>query len=962
MKTGSRVSVRQVRIRQMEVDQQRDDSQFARVPSRREAKVPSHRSINSVLVCASCGDRRKQLGYCSDCSLLVCGSCAAGREATRCLQCRGDLELLRPQNEKILGASVDWLSDSESQTVRIGVAGLDRVPRSISLSDLYSAQHPIKQVIVCPDSEYVHNFSMLYGRHLGIITGDETEPVGVRRAPKSRYRVLRHTVEAPDCTVLLNSLALNASDIPAILAFIAETQRSYHEMGSSLATKELITSIAEGEFGLQSRYGLPFVLVDQPRAEMVALCEETMRRSWAEHCALKRLAGELDPSALSTFVQQRAEIHEDILAGQGGDLALAGTFSGLLMQYFPAASVGMALPGEMRRIVLRRLEHAHRRLVAQAIEAGVPSLGRALQTLLDGFTDAALFSSQAAFERGVPAIVRAAYDELEPEFLDLSGSLGLMEQALDISAGLSLEQEAFPEQAINDYLELCDRVIRKRDAHQLPALTASRMKLQILLALGYYLGDSIVCPRIEGAATETLARFEGTTESLKIPFPELSVGEGDFYLDLLAALNACVFLGSPEAATRLRELLESRKDRPEATTAIAMLRWQDFAAYEDYDSLMEFRSLLPEIRSSHQPMNELLEPHFAVLELAADGVLREDDRLERLTEAQLLAADLEISPEALTKEVSQYLALNSFLSITTSLYRAVSSTSIALLVSNLRSAVESCGYFAVTEKPESPNYLLYLKTMLLDRMASDDVEEVAGLADAIMHHPYLSENAGFLASIAGRWVDLKQGRGDPVLSILEIERTPLSPWNMSAIRLFSTDARSAYLASLGGGEEPQRLKAQGLVSHFKGIALELAAHVCFLREQYLVEGRVRLGGLEIMDLYCHRAEDVTSEALLADVKFIEGNYGPKEARDFATRVKQFITEVGSIDPQLAESEYTFRAVVITTGRISERTRKLLEKELGETTLDIKSGRALRNWFQDHRVASDLLSPKEHIEK
>ena len=887
------------------------------------------------------------MNFCPPCSTVYCEQCAENAASSRCPQCKRAMKevLVKPQDA--LDIDLDWFEIDGRRSPLIGVAELEHFPSSIPLMKLLKAKDPLSQFIVCPDEGSVESVSISYAQHLDLPLPEYASSQRGRIVPGSRYRTLPLSTDKPDTAVFLNSSALDTTDVEFIIEYLQSLQPEIWK-AKSMRTFDLMWAIADGIISEQRRYGFPFARLDEHRIEWISRVAQVMIASWAQYEAVRNVRKTSDPSALARFVSHRLDLFEKCVLGEAGEAVLIGSLLDMFMQYLLGFSLCMALKKGtgMRTGAMRRLMQTHRKVVDKV--SSVPSLGEALETVTVELAKTETFDRMEDFEKAIPSIIESAYGQLKPEFFDLSGSLALMEFARDISERLSMAPWSIPEPVINDFLETCERISKKSDIHQLPALVASLMKFQVLLSFAFFIHHPVILPRVERTARENLLRFEGRIESMEIPLEEVGISDADLLLDVWYACCFCIMLGDFERAKRLKGLLEDRKHVPEARTALAQLLWAEFIAYEDYDSLARLRGILPEVRSEHVPMNELLEPMFDLYETLADAILQEDDRFERLARAQLKAADSDISPTMPVKDAMQYVALNVFLATLPCLYRASMSESKVLLASNLHHAVEACRYFSKAEKPQSPNHLIFLKTVLLEKMALGEPEEVSDLVDTILNHPFSSANTSVLCEIASKWVDSTKGDEDIVLSALDTQSPPHSPWIRTARRLLATDARKSYMKTIRASPAGAKVDSlQGLAGFLKGTVLELALQVCFLMDDYDVERRVLYEGLEVVDLLCHKGQEQSVEVILVDVKSARKTYGPKEARDFAMRVRKTLKGLDVLIPLEGGKNHEVRAIVANLSRISQNAHDELNALLQDVPCDFLTGEDLVEFLDRH---------------
>jgi hypothetical protein len=461
------------------------------------------------------------------------------------------------------------------------------------------------------------------------------------------------------------------------------------------------------------------------------------------------------------------------------------------------------------------------------------------------------------------------------------------------------------------------------------------MKLQVLVSLGYYIGDPLVCSSIEKQTTENLKRFEGSASKLKSPLPEPCVDDSDLVMDVLGSMNLCISLGDLEPAWRLKTLIEERMDSPIGKTAWTLLQWCTFICFEDYDSLSRFRSLLPEIRGPLEPRNVLLEPSLSMLEQFADAISIREGRYEKFAKARQLAAELSIDPEMLVKSSLEREAVLVFLEALEFLFRAADSESLGLLSSNLRHAVETLRIYVTSERPDSPNHLILMKTELLEEMIRDNKDQVAFLANSIAVHPFVSENTSQLSRLSLDWANSKSGMGDTVLAALTHKGDSQSPWIRIAHRIMNESAKDAYNRVV---RDRANLIAKPITTggeNFrKGRQMESLLQLHFMRGGYTVQPRLILDGVEIADIFCYRRRKSMLEIVCVDVKHTKKKYGPLQARDFASRALELRENLDFFLPSVQDEKVRMIAIVASSRGISEKGHAVLKKQLEDMKLKI----------------------------
>lgn len=585
----------------------------------------------------------------------------------------------------------------------------------------------------------------------------------------------------------------------------------------------------------------------------------------------------------------------------------------------------------------------------------VPSLGRSLTILLNELFQDRVYLDQRSFELLVPLAIEKARVQLDPEFQQPSWILSLCEEGLEHMRMISLSPEMMDELRIHEFIEECDRVANARYSNPLMAWSACRARFQVLTTLGFFIHDPCICPIIERLATEDLRRFEGEVSVMNDICPDIPVSLGDMLLDTLQALNLCFALGDSARVKRLRQLIDERASSPSAKIVRLNLLWNDSFAYEDYDSLLRFRSLLSEVKASNSPSNELLEPDFEMRELIAEGILNEEKRFENLARGRLKLLQFEISPEMAVKDHMQYTTFGHVLEAIYCLYKAAASRVSSELASNLHEAMSACEYIRVTEREVSPGYLLYLKTLLLEKMVLGDADGASVVVRKIEKHPFCTKSSEMLASIAERWIEAK---GDKVLTVfsgLDYGPYSQSPWIIAGKMAIALDARKAYSEILGSKEPRDPHLVKSGASYWKGRAFELALEICYWNEGYKVRHRLKRGHKEQVDLLCSRTSMGVCEILLVDAKSGNGTYKPKDARDFCVRARELGQMAVDILGLSMDQAFKVRGVIASRGRVTDGAEKELEDGLNAVPYSIISGEQLMKFLADHKVAMPSLA-------
>ncbi len=901
-----------------------------------------------MLVCAACGGRRDDFRFCRVCSELFCLECRPKPDSA-CPQCGRPTDALRVQPAGAEGLDLDWLVLSPPGSARVGLLDAEKIPRSVPVVEIAAAKPPLSEFVVCRDTRAIERVSRRYADDLKFPIALEQVDSGYHMAPSARYRVLTRPTDRRT-VVFLNASRLDSRDIGFLIALFAELERLTRS-GSIPFPGGLVEAVYEGDARPYRILGLPFAIVTPPTEKNARACASAAGTAWAELTALRALAASFDQATLVKFVSDRVDLFRDSLRRKRDDVLLSGTLNEFFGLYVRIAALLMVFPVNSGVLSANRrsVERAHGELVSYCKSKRVASMGEALSAMLEGLLDPALYESVAVFMGRLPAVLEEGHKKLTLEFHDSTLPLFLMKTALTLSAQLSIEPENVPEERIHQFLEMCDRLAKKAGTNLLLDVVSRRMKLQVLVALGYFVLDPIVSRQAERVATDNLARFEGRLGGYRMQPTGSRLDEGDLLLDVLTVAGLCWMIGDVEGAKRMEALVEARKDHSEAKTALAQMLWTHFAATEDYDALVQLRALLPEIKPDRVPGNVLLQPSHDMFAAFADGVLTEDRRFEHFARAQLMAAAMEPSPEVFVKDVLQQQALNAFFTMFPFLYHAAQSESVTLLSSNLRHAVEAANHFSVAERRESPNYLTYLKTAILEKMALGEVEEVSRIAQEIAGHPQASAPARQLASLAGRWVDGMVGRIDPVLSALDSNATTRSPWIQVAQRLVSSSARTHYLRVAGRGPQTDNIqRVQGVLNVWRGAALELAIQVCYLSDGYTAHRGVLMDGKEVMDVIAYRTDASRNEVVFVDAKFTRESYSSEQAAHFARRIRDLVRQRDDLFPHLI-GDLHVRAVVASLSGVSEEALSVLSRELPGAEVTAYAGKALPAFLKKHSV-------------
>jgi len=824
----------------------------------------------------------------------------------------------------------------------VGIWEMDRIPPNIPLRKLFRANSPISEVVLCRDEAALVDASTARSKPLKTDSRRHGLPDSAEKIapiPGSGYRIMPLSDDKAEYVVFLNCSALDSDEIDFTMAYVGTLQMELWR-AREIDTRMLMTAVVSIESRLQSQIGFQFFPEPNYLKETIRFASNEMIRAWAENRASKSIIHKIDRAVLSKFLARRIDLIERVGEIALKDVALTGSYYQFFSLFLKLTALYDALPEEssLRNPAAARLERFSGIAIRQIEEKGLPSLAKAASSLQHFLSVSGVFKDQITYEKTVPVLLDNAASGLRAEFVDLSGAAFLASTAREICFALGVEPDQIPEPLIHEFLELCKRISQRKDTYQLTALIASRMELDVLISLGYFIQHPSICPKVALLATETFKRFLGSEIKLKSGFPELFVEDSDLYMDVIGAMGFCTFFGRFDLARDLQSLIVSGKDTKSGRTAWAFVLWRNFLAFEDYDSLLELRSILPEIKSAHEPRNELLQPTFQMFELLADASVIEDGRAEKLAEARQIAARMSISPEVLVKSVLEREGVLSMIETLQYLYAAVDSQSTGLLSSNLRHAIESIYSFAMNERRSSPNRLMLLKTLLLEKIVLRRYKEVMQIGAKVAHHPFASENAKRLSSYSMSWADAKiKGSTDAVIAALNAEGGSFSPWIRIAEKAIQTNARDDYRRVVSDRAklrtQPRRI---GKENYLKGILMETSLYLHFAHKGYAVTNRLILDGTEIVDVFCQKQLKGHFEIVCVDVKNTKRKYGRKEAADFALRFKHLCGNMDIFLPVGRTGEVTLIAVVASRSGVTTRAIVVLKEQLGEVPIQILS--------------------------
>lgn len=899
-----------------------------------------------MLLCSSCGNAPDCLGFCPACSELFCQSCS-GAEGRSCPRCAATLCEVKVIEEKLPGVMIDWVLVNGETSARIGFYGYTEIPSYIRLDT--QLKSPIERVLFCQGTEEMVSVSTAlsaspeYGNCL--IPGPAQKPL-----PGSRYRVVHNWSES-GCTVLFNGPTLSQGDIDSILSYLAEYQTRWSSYGH-LDSPVFRRAVAECEGAIQRSTGAPFYVATDFLKRACQAMPLFLAQSWVEYESLSALIHTTEPSHASRFIKSKFSLLREIFSAVKGDCRDNETFYSYIPLYLKAGAMCMSLPeaNGFRRSYLQQLERLHIELKERARAAGAPSIANVLDILHTTLTSSETYRNWDTYQETVAEGVVGASRVLKPEFPDATSSEALMQMGFAICQELETNVGPVPDN-VTDFIMMCGDIASAEDAQGMLALTASRFKLIVLESLGYRLADPILCPVVESTARDNLLRFENRVCDIASEYPEIPMDAGDLILDINGAISFCTFYSDFAAVKRLRVLIDERSDKEWAKTAVAFLSWTDFTSYEDYEALRRFVRLLPEVRSTHIPQNVEMEPLLDIMERVADAVLASDKRYENLAKAQIDAQALIPSPMTWMKEQMQYETLYTILDTYPFLFRAADAPGLNLLASNLHNAVEACRIFCILERPETPQFLFFLKTVLLESMAIGDVDEVRRIVKEIRSHRYSSPTSEQLANIASKWIDVRCGAPDSLVRALEPCRYAPSPWVNIALVLLSKDAKAAYQQIIGiiGAGDRVAVK-EDHEGFWKGTALELAMHLCYIKDGFEVDRRVRVDQREKVDLLCYRREDGLCRVHFVDVKMTKSRYGPENAQAFLTRVKWLKDHLRDYIPSDEKQEWEISLVIASMGGITRGAREELSEVLPSSRIIVLTGTELVRYLETRDIS------------
>jgi hypothetical protein len=858
----------------------------------------------------------------------------------------------------IPGCDFEWIEFRGEVTGRIGICDLGRMPAKISVENLLQESSDDVEYVICKDSESVEKNSTGLSIQLtpkGSRESTVNPVLSGKPFSSSGFRTLYRSDRKPLNIVFLNVSGLDSGEMEFILRYIKEQHSVYR--GVQVDSSRLMNTIFETEWEMERKYGFRPRMDSEAFISRVQNVHLALARSWVDHVTLKNVLHASDKSDISRYVSRRLKLMREGFPECVSRIAIWGSFYEIFCQYLNICCICMALPpdDDLRSSCSREVTEMHLTVAAAAAKHHVPSLGKALSVLLNELLQEDVYRDQRNFELRVPLAVEKSRMYLDPEFHEPSWIVSLCEEGQEHMRAISLCPEMMDESVINTFIEECDRIAGARNSNQLIAWMASRAKLEVLIALGYFIHDPCICPIVEQLATQNLARFEGEVPTMNEICPDIPVCLGDLLLDILGTMSLCFTLGDSTRVRRLRILVEERMASPSARIVRLNLLWTDFFAYEDYDALLTFRSLLAEVQASNEPSKELPRPDFEMRELVADGILNEKGRFENLARGRLKLLQVELSPEVAVKDTLQYSAFEHILGALFCLYKAAASQAPSELASNLHDAMNACEYIRLTERDASPGHLFYLKTLLLEKMILGNSDEASEIVRKIEQHPFCSRSGETLAGIANRWIEAKGNRVMKVLSALGNKSYSQSPWIVVANRVIAVDARTAYSEILERGESRDLHLEKSGAPYWKGLAFELGIEICYWNEGFQVRHRPREGHKEQVDVLCYKTSMGVCEIILIDVKSGKGTYKPKDARDFCSRVHDLERRAPKILELPKDQSFGIKGVIASRGSVTSGAEEELEKGLKTVPYLIMSGEQLMKFLADHKVSMPSLA-------
>lgn len=569
--------------------------------------------------CASCGSAVISGSVCEGCASVYCAKHPARKS---CEVCDGRLLKSEFSDNRLGKTNVSFLSLRGSAP--IGMAGFDRLPKmAIAFAKFSRKKAGLPTTILFPTKKASYDFAEgLSPESMQWLHG----ALAYKPPEKSRYMVLQD--EKKQGYFLVNLASLRETEAKFLAAFVPNTiaQMAWLREREDRSILESTTKIL---FTYSSKFGIGFVRKDDMVFEYMRMLETNMATSYAEFLALKTTISAENLASAKEFFEHKLALNFENIQWKDINYLLEVTkVLGLYAQSLLIIASTKSWAGLNEAL---KRDHARQESVLRHNLRKYSDVLAAIDQLksrLEGFD---FDSGYAQTMKAIGDALASAFDKLEPRYVWLNETVGLLEIGEFYSAGMSVGREPVSPEfgSYRGFMKFLSGIWKRRDVYPEVALTAARLALDLYLERLLWNFNTDEFKEAVTILDEFEARFESDVVKIRRLNPDSAYRQEDYVNELLAFAKIARLHGLAGEETRLTKIAEGAINRHRLDDYRTTLAWGRYVRTLDPYYLGEVFRATGRLRKRNY-----MEPQLAVMGEIARALFDQEHAMEHITKAE----------------------------------------------------------------------------------------------------------------------------------------------------------------------------------------------------------------------------------------------------------------------------------------------------------------------------------------
>lgn len=697
-----------------------------------------------MLVCSQCPKPFHNGHICVKCSRLYCSEHSLGI----CPLCKGHLEELSTEDEKVDNFTVQWLLFRNSKSV--GASGLDSLPSYTSDTIMKMAldKSALKIILFSSKADSV--------KYEKILMEKKGQPFpGKMIIEKSRYTIFFNQ-ESDVVHLLLNESAITATTISFLVSFFTKLLAKFesHKDIFEKHYKELAGIFADVFFSYSHKMSIPFASADEMTLNFVHFMVRDIQLGYLEGLVIRELSSEGAFNDLADYLTYKITTSFETFDYEMR-FQLIEVYQILRQMLLIAALIAFT---SQFQSLSKNVENYFNRLYAEfrTKYSELPDLLRAIDSI-NANRDQISFSSYDEYIKTIGQLANIAFHEIEARYVSLGEAVALIKLSEFYLDGLQRGECVFQPRLgfIDNYIEILEKIFAKEGIYPEVRVIAGMALEDILFAWAFKDHDYLrllklvdhikqFCKLVEESIPEIMKK-NGTISG----FTGSPLTYEDAILKALSASKMARSFGDLKTEKELYTIADRMATQYDLASSKAQLWMGKFAETQNLTYLFKIHEVINKIDFEKF---SYLRAAILPINLLAEAILYREDIERKIDQAR------EIVLNDMSEPSRNELYATQHLQTTEALYHILGIFKWLLLSAksetNMRKAYIESLALQETLMSTDPLNMIALRTRLLYKLSENNLDEASSICRNL--NDYSSKNdekSPFLKQVT-KWIEV----------------------------------------------------------------------------------------------------------------------------------------------------------------------------------------------------------------